>query len=53
MKNVDFPVLGIDNEGNSKMMQPGEDYSFPGKVVLEFKIGTKNKSKIYNKIFKK
>ena len=20
MKNVDFPVLGIDNEGNSKMM---------------------------------
>ena len=53
MKNVGFPVLGIDNEGNSKMMQPGEDYSFPGKVVLEFKIGTKNKSKIYNKIFKK
>ena len=53
MKNVDFPVLGIDNEGNSKMMQPGEDYSFPGKAVLEFKIGTKNKSKIYNKIFKK
>ena len=53
MKNVDFPVLGIDNEGNSKMMQPGEDYSFPGEVVLEFRIGSKNKSKIYNKIFKK
>jgi hypothetical protein len=53
MKNVDFPVLGIDNEGNSKLMQPGKEYSFPGKVVLEFKIGTKNKSKIYNKIFKK
>ena len=53
MKNVDFPVLGIDNEGNSKMMQPDEDYSFPGEAVLEFKIGTKNKSKIYNKIFKK
>jgi len=53
MKNVDFPVLGIDNEGNSKVMKPGEDYSFPGDTVLEFRIGTKNKNKIYNKIFKK
>lgn len=53
MKNVGFPVLGIDNEGNSKLMEPGKDYSFPGNTVLEFKLGTKNKSKIYNKIFKK
>jgi hypothetical protein len=53
MKNVGFPVLGIDEEGNSKVMEPGEDYSFPGDTVLEFKLGTKNKSKIYNKIFKK
>jgi len=53
MKNVDFPVLGIDNLGNSKVMEPGEEYSFPGESVLEFKIGTKNKNKIYNKIFKK
>lgn len=53
MKNVGFPVLGIDNEGNSKVMEPGEDYSFPGDTVLEFKLGTKNKSKIYNKIFKR
>ena len=53
MKNVDFPVLGIDNLGNSKMMEPGKEYSFPGKSVLEFKIGAKNKNKIYNKIFKK
>lgn len=53
MKNVGFPVLGIDNEGNSKLMEPGEDYSFPGNTVLEFKLNTKNKNKIYNKIFKK
>ena len=53
MKNVGFPVLGIDDEGNSKLMEPGKDYSFPGNTVLEFKLGTKNKSKIYNKIFKK
>ena len=53
MKNVGFPVLGIDNKGNSKLMKPGKDYSFPGNTVLEFKLNTKNKRKIYNKIFKK
>jgi len=35
MKNVDFPVLGIDNLGNSKMMWPEEDYIFEGDEVLE------------------
>lgn len=58
MKDVDFPVLGIDNLGNSKVMQPGEELiSFPGDTVLEFpmlKGGIiRNKNKIYNKIFKK
>lgn len=53
MKNVESPILGIDNLGNSIEMQPGKDYSYPGDVVLEFKLGTKNKNKIYNKIFKK
>jgi hypothetical protein len=58
MKDVDFPVLGIDNLGNSKVMQPGEEsISFPGDTVLEFpmlKGGIiRNKNKIYNKIFKK
>ena len=53
MKNVESPILGIDNLGNSIEMQPGKDYSYPGDIVLEFKLGTKNKNKIYNKIFKK
>jgi hypothetical protein len=57
MKNVDFPVLGIDNEGNSKLMKPGNDYSFEGDVVIEFpvkkSVSTKNKKSIYNRIFKK
>ena len=54
MEDVEFPVLGIDNLGNSKLMQPGEEeVNFPGSSVLEFKPGTKNKNKIYNKIFKK
>ena len=50
MKNVEFPVLGIDNKGNSKVMQPGMDYSFPGDTVLEIPM---KKSTIYNRIFKK
>jgi len=32
---VDFPVLGTDNLGNSKMMTPGNDYKFPGDMVFE------------------
>ncbi len=56
MKNVGFPVLGIDNEGNSQIMQPEEDYTFPGDTVLEFPMlgdAIKDKNRIYNRIFKK
>jgi hypothetical protein len=52
MKNVEFPVLGIDNLGNSKVMKPGKDYSFPGNVVLEVPL-RKSKKGIYNRMFKK
>lgn len=38
MKNVDFPVLGIDNKGNRKVMQPGRSYRFKGNRVLEVPI---------------
>lgn len=50
MKNVEFPVLGIDNLGNKKMMKPGKDYNYPGNIVLEIPM---KKRTIYNKIFKK
>ena len=57
MKDVEFPVLGIDNKGNSKIMEPGKDYSFAGDTVLEFPMlkggFMRNKNKIYNRIFKK
>jgi hypothetical protein len=36
MNDVDFPVLGIDDLGNQIMMEPGEDYTFPGSYVTEF-----------------
>ena len=37
MKGVEFPVKGTDNLGNTKIMQPGKDYKFPGDVVKETK----------------
>ena len=56
MDNVGIQILGIDNLGNSKKMTPGNNYSFPGDIVLEIPTkgkAIKNKSQIYNKIFKK
>jgi|TARA_R110001592_G_scaffold20489_8_gene83063 hypothetical protein len=38
MKNVNFPVLGIDNLGNSQMMHPENEYYFQGTEVLEIPI---------------
>ena len=35
MKDVDFPVMGVDNLGNSKIMMPGGEYIFPGNEVFE------------------
>ena len=35
MKDVDFPVLGTDNLGNSQMMLPENNYQFPGDSVFE------------------
>ena len=41
MKDVDFPVWGIDNLGNSQMMYPENDYIFQGTEVLEIPIKQK------------
>tara|TARA_R100001463_G_scaffold18701_4_gene46638 strand:- start:11047 stop:15558 length:4512 start_codon:yes stop_codon:yes gene_type:complete len=35
MKGVNYPVLGIDDEGNQQMMMPGGEYQFPGNDVYE------------------
>ena len=36
MKGVGFPVLGISNTGDKKMMLPGQDYTFDGESVTEY-----------------
>ena len=35
MKNVEFPIIGIDNLGNKELMKPGKNYKFPGTSVSE------------------
>jgi hypothetical protein len=35
MQGVPYPVLGIDDQGNRKMMMPGGEYQFPGNSVYE------------------
>ena len=36
MLGVEFPVVGVDNLGNSIVMQPNGEYRFPGDYVVEF-----------------
>lgn len=36
MKGVNYPVLGVDNIGNKKMMYPEQEYEFGGSSVTEY-----------------
>jgi len=36
MKGVPYPVLGISDTGDTKLMKPGKNYKFKGKNVTEF-----------------
>jgi hypothetical protein len=61
MQGVNQSVLGIDDLGNQMMMQPGEEYQFPGDSVYEIPMKkgglvkmpklTKKNKKSYNKKF--
>ena len=35
MQRVAYPVLGIDNTGHHIMMQPEQEYQYPGKLIFE------------------
>ena len=41
MEDVDFPVFGMDNLGNSQIMMPGGEYQFPGDMVFELPMAQK------------
>jgi hypothetical protein len=36
MQGVDYPVLGVSDTGDTKMMQPNQDYKFDGEKVTEY-----------------
>lgn len=38
MHSVSYPVLGVDNLGNSQIMYPDIDYQFSGEYVIEYPI---------------
>jgi len=38
MKDVDFPVLGISDKNDVRVMYPGEEHLFDGNSVLEYRI---------------
>lgn len=38
MKGVDYPVLGVSNKGDKKLMMPNKDYKFKGDSVTEYPI---------------
>jgi len=48
MEDVMFPVLGIDNLGNSQMMMPEENYEFPGDMVFELPMARNGLEKYQN-----
>ena len=48
MKGVDFKVKGVDNKGNTKIMEPGKDYKFPGNKVTETKYKNKDMHTLHN-----
>jgi hypothetical protein len=41
MEEVPHDVIGKDNLGNTKLMKPGKNYTFPGDIVIE--VPLKNK----------
>ena len=56
MQGVDYPVLGISDTGDTKMMYPDQDYKFDGEKVTEFPIAqggrnvptTADSTRLYN-----
>ena len=43
MKNVSYPLVGIDNTGHMKLMLPENNYKFPGNTVFEIPLKGKYK----------
>jgi len=44
MQNVNQPLLGVSDTGDTQMMYPGEDYKFKGSKVREYPISKKQQN---------
>jgi hypothetical protein len=44
MQGVDYPVLGVSDTGDTKMMYPDQDYKFDGEKVTEFPMAQSGKA---------
>ena len=44
MKNVNYPLVGIDDTGHMKLMLPEKNYNFPGNIVFEIPVEGKYKN---------
>jgi hypothetical protein len=50
MQNVMYPVYGIDDTGHAKMMQPGQNYTYPGRMVFEIPLTSQTYKNLVNEI---
>ncbi len=50
MQNVMYPVYGIDDTGHAKMMQPGENYTYPGTMVFEIPLTSQSYKNLVKEI---
>jgi len=46
MKNVPYPVLGVSDNGDTKLMQPEQDYKFQGNTVTEYPMTRQDKGQL-------
>jgi len=51
MQGVPYPVLGVSNTGDTKMMKPNKNYKFKGDSVTEYPMVMQDGSFILNKSF--
>jgi len=50
MRDVNYPVFGIDEYGNGGIMYPGNDYQFTGNTVLEIPMMQRGGQPVYDNI---
>lgn len=48
MKNVNYPILGIDEHGNEQMMYPNQEYQFKGRMIHEIPQLKRTKNKRFS-----